>query len=87
MPNTKSADKRMRTSAARQVRNREAKTRILTARRRLFAATAAGNRSEAEQRFRLYCAVLDKAVKKGTIRANNADRRKSRAAARVAKMA
>jgi small subunit ribosomal protein S20 len=87
MPNTKSARKRMRTSERRRQSNRTAKSGIQTARRRLYEAVAAGDRETSEQSYRRYCSLLDRAVKHGTLKPNNASRRKSRAARRIAAMA
>jgi len=83
MPNIKSAKKRMRTSEKRRVENRAVKTRITSARRAVMEAAAAGDQAKAMSAFKTYCSVLDKAVKKGTLKKNNAARRKSRAAMRL----
>lgn len=87
MPNTKSAAKRMRTSLENHDRNRTEKSRLGSTRRKLFAALVAGNADESRTLYRIYCSFLDKAVKHGVIMANNASRRKSRAALRIAKLA
>ncbi len=87
MPNTKSALKRMHTSQARNQANRAAKSRLSLTRRQLYEAIDRGDATGSEASFREYCSRLDKAVKSGTIKRNNASRRKSRAAARLAKLA
>ncbi len=87
MPNIKSAKKRMRTSAKSQERNRAVKTRVTSTRRKVMDAVVAGDKTKGEAAFRAYCSVLDKAAKVGTIKKNNASRRKSRAAARLASIA
>jgi small subunit ribosomal protein S20 len=84
MPTIKSAFKRVRTSATSAQRNRSVKSAIATARRRMVEALDSGERTAADERFRKYCSVLDKAVKKGTLKANTASRYKSRAAHRLA---
>lgn len=84
MPNIKSAAKRMRTSRKSAEGNKATRTRVSSCRRELREAVAGGDKARSEQAFRAYCSVLDKAAKKGTIKANNASRRKSRAAALVA---
>ncbi|OVE74057.1 30S ribosomal protein S20 [bacterium B17] len=86
MPNIKSAKKRMKTSAAKQELNKSVKSTISSQRRKLYEAIAAGDKSECEELFRAYGSSLDKAAKKGVIKANNASRRKSRAAARMASL-
>jgi len=83
MPNIKSAKKRMRTSEKRRVENRAIKTRLTTARRRIIEAAGQADQSKAQAAFKHYCSILDKAVKKGTIKRKNAARRKSRAAAHL----
>jgi small subunit ribosomal protein S20 len=84
MPTTKSAAKRMRTSAENQLRNRAAKSALATVRRQFLAAADKGDKPAAEKLFRAFVSQLDRAYKHGTIKAGNADRRKSRAAARLA---
>ncbi|MCC6142181.1 MAG: 30S ribosomal protein S20 [Candidatus Hydrogenedentes bacterium] len=80
MPHTKSAAKRMRTSGIKRQTNRAAKSRLASTRRLLLEASAKGDKTKAEEHFRTYCGFLDKAVKQGAIKANNASRHKSRAA-------
>jgi small subunit ribosomal protein S20 len=87
MPNIKSAKKRLRTSARKTQENRVVRSRINTVRRKLVEAVEAGDAAGAETAYRSFCSALDKAVKKGAIKANNASRRKARAAARVAAVA
>ena len=87
MPNTKSAMKRMRTSVKGQERNRTKKGRVTTIRSRLYAAVASGDKAAGEKLFSEYCSALDSAVKSNSIAANAANRRKSRARARLAALA
>jgi small subunit ribosomal protein S20 len=86
MPITRSAAKRMVSSAWRRERNRAVKSAILTERNRFLAAADAGDRKKAEEAFRACCSVVDKAAKKGIIMARTANRKKSRLAARLAKL-
>ena len=83
MPNIKSAMKRMKTSEQRHLRNQSVKSRISTIRRQLYEAIASGDRNRSTETLKRYFSALDKAAKKGMIAANNASRRKSRAAARL----
>lgn len=85
MPNIKSAKKRMKTAAKSQVANKAAKTRVATMRKKLDEAIASGDEAAAKAAFGAYCSALDKAVKRGAIKANTAARGKSRAAARMNK--
>ncbi len=84
MPNIKSAKKRLKVSARQTAENRTQKSRIATARRRLLESIADGDKDAAEAAYRSYCSVLDKAVKKGTIKSGSASRSISRAAKRLA---
>lgn len=84
MPNLYSAVKRMRVAEKARQRNKAAKSKISTLRRRLFEACAAGNPEKSRTIFSAYCSALDKAAIKGIIMKNTAVRRKRRAAARLA---
>jgi len=84
MPNIKSAKKRLKVSARQTDENRMQKRRVATARRRLLEVIDGGDKDAAEAAYRSYCSVLDKAVKKGTIKKGSASRSKSRGARRLA---
>ena len=84
MPHNKSAVKRMKASERRRAANTARKSSIRTVSREISAAVAAGDKEKSEQRYRTYCSLLDKAVKRNVINANCASRCKSRAARRVA---
>lgn len=84
MANVSSAEKRNRQSIKRRLRNRGWKSEALSARKSLYQAIEEGDAARGEKLFREYCSVLDKAVKGGALAGNAADRRKSRAAARMA---
>lgn len=86
MPNIKSAKKRLKTSVKAHDRNRAVKSEVSSTRRRLFEAIAGGDSKAAQDIFRVYCSQLDKAVKKGMMKRNNASRRKSRTTARLTAM-
>lgn len=83
MPNIKSAKKRMRTSAAAGMGNKMTRTRVTTTRRELFETITDGNKDASMKAFAAYASALDKAAKRGSIKKNNADRRKARAARRI----
>ena len=78
MPITKSAQKEMRASAKRQLRNKSVrslcKTNITKAEKLIFS----GELEEAEKAVDTAISSLDKAAEKGILHANNAARRKSR---------
>ena len=84
MPNIESAAKRMRQAAKHQAANRGTKTKVMTYRGRFLEAVAGGDKAKSQEAFRQFCSVLDKACKAGVIKPNNADRKKSRAAAKLA---
>ncbi|MCK5849428.1 MAG: 30S ribosomal protein S20 [Kiritimatiellae bacterium] len=84
MPNKASAKKRMKTSLKKQQANKAIKTKISSIRRQLRESVANGDTEKSEKGFREFCSVLDKAARKKIIKANNANRRKSRAAALLA---
>ncbi|MBN2301552.1 MAG: 30S ribosomal protein S20 [Lentisphaerae bacterium] len=84
MPTTKSATKHLKTSLGKRTANRATKTRILSIRKKLHAAITEGDKAAAEKLSREYCSALDKAAKKGSIKANNASRNKSRITRRMA---
>jgi small subunit ribosomal protein S20 len=78
LPVTKSAQKQMRVSERKRLRNQpirsECKTRIVKAEKLIFS----GRLDEANQAVTEAIRALDKAAEKGVIHANNAARRKSR---------
>lgn len=84
MPNTKSAERRMRNSARRATRNRQVKGRLKTLGAGLETLLKDGKKEEAMAQYREVCSALDKAAKRGVIHWGNADRKKSRLASRLA---
>ncbi len=87
MANHFSALKRARQTGRRTVRNRANKSRVRSALRELREALTAGNRENAEQAYRRTVSTLDKAIQKGVLHRNTADRYKSRLSARLAALA
>ena len=86
MPNIKSAVKRMRQTVTCTEINKSKKSRIITARHGLATAIHDGDKSKAESALSGFCSALDKGAKTGVIKANKADRSKSRAHKSVSKM-
>ncbi len=84
MPNIKSAAKRVKTSGERQQRNKSVKTKVATLSKGFLEAVAKGDKDIADKAYKAYVSGLDKALKKGVIKAGNASRRKSRATAKLA---
>ena len=77
----RSARKRDRQNAKANKRNVAVKTRLHTAHKKLFKAADAGKKE-----FKDFVSGLDKAVKKGVIKKNTANRKKSRAQLKLNKM-
>ena len=87
MAHTKSAEKRARQSEKRTLRNRATKSSLKTILKRTLAAIAAGDAARAAAEFRLATQSLDKAARQRTIHPNEASRRKSRLAKKIAAIA
>lgn len=83
MPNIKSAKKRLRTSEKARQGNKSVKRRVTTASAHFYATVSGPNKDAAMSALTTYCSALDKAVKRGAIKKNNANRRKSRATLRM----
>ncbi|MCK5528448.1 MAG: 30S ribosomal protein S20 [Kiritimatiellae bacterium] len=85
MPNIKSAKKRMLTSEKSRQGNVAVKSLIMTERKKLYDAIITGDAEVIQTTLNKYNSSLDKAVKRGALKANAANRRKSRAVARIRK--
>ena len=84
MPNTKSAEHRMRNSARRHLHNQSIQSRLKTLEKKFLALVTAGKKDEASAALRAVTAAFDKAAKTGVLHTNNASRKKSRLALRFA---
>jgi small subunit ribosomal protein S20 len=78
MPNTKSAERRMRNSARKRLQNHSVKSRLHTLETNYAALLTAGKKEEALKALPGLSSALDKAAKKGVIHSANANRTKSR---------
>ena len=83
MPNTKSAQKQVRVSGRRQLRNKSVRSQNKTAVKKAEELIFSGKVKEAEEEVKKAVSSLDKAAGKGILHANNADRRKSRLAKKL----
>ncbi len=84
MPNSSSAQKRLRQNQKRRARNRSWKSRARTARRRLLEALEEeADEDTLRERLRDVISLLDRLVSKGIFHANKAARWKSRLQKRV----
>jgi small subunit ribosomal protein S20 len=84
MPNTKSAERRMRNSARKQLQNRSIKSRLHSLEKSYLALLSAGKRDDASKAFRDVTSAFDKAAKSGVVHRATASRKKSRLALRLA---
>ena len=84
MPNTKSAERRMRSSARKHDRNRALKSRLKTLEKRYDAALKSGKKDDATTALRTAQSAFDKAAKVGVIHSRLAQRKKSRLSLRLA---
>ncbi len=85
MPNTKSAERRMRNSARKQAHNHSMKSRLHTLERAYLQLLGAGKKEDAATALRDITSAFDKAAKSGVIHRATADRKKSRLAIRLAR--
>jgi small subunit ribosomal protein S20 len=84
MPNTKSAERRMRNSARKRLHNRSIKSRLHSLERQYLQLLVAGKKDEAAKSFQSISSAFDKAAKSGVVHRATADRKKSRLALRLA---
>lgn len=85
MPNTKSAERRMRQSTRRHGRNTSTANRLKTLEKRYLATIKTGKKEDAQRVFVEVSSAFDKAAKTGVIHWAKANRKKSRLAAHLAK--
>src|SRR5580658_2032334 len=83
MPNTKSAERRMRNSAGKRLRNHSIKSRLHTLERKYTDVLGEGKKEDALAALRTLSSALDKAAKSGVVNRTMASRKKSRLALRL----
>jgi small subunit ribosomal protein S20 len=83
MPNTKSAQRRMRNSARKQLRNRSVKSRLHTLEKSYLKLVTDGKKEDAATALRAISSAFDKAAKGGVVHRSQASRKKSRLAIRL----
>ena len=86
MPNTKSAERRVRNSARKHLVNQSIKSRLKTLQSSFLAAAASGKKTEATLAYRAMSSAFDKAAKTGVVHKATANRKKSRLAAYLVKL-
>ncbi len=77
MPNIKSAIKRVKVIDKKTLQNNMVKSAYKTAVKTFEAAVAEGDKSKAEEAFKVAVKKVDQACTKGVIKANTASRKKS----------
>lgn len=86
MANHKSAEKRIRQTAKRRLRNRTNLTRMRSAVKKLRTAVAEGDQKAAQELLKPTLSIVDRTAQKGVIHANKAARTKSRLSQAVASL-
>ena len=84
MPNTKSAERRMRNSTRKQAHNRSIQSRLKSLEKRYNAAIKAGKKEDAATALKNTLSAYDKAAKVGAVHRGTANRKKSRLTVRLA---
>ena len=77
MANIKSAERRVRTAAKANLRNRAIKSEIKTLAKKFMTAVEAGEKEAAAALYKEYTSALDKAALKGTLHKNSVNRKKA----------
>ena len=85
MPNTKSAERRMRNSARKNLRNRSINSRLHTLEKSYLELLSAGKKDDAAKELRTLSSAFDKATKAGVVHRATTNRKKSRLALRLVK--
>jgi small subunit ribosomal protein S20 len=85
MPNTKSAERRMRNSARKRLHNRSIKSRLHSLERNYLQLLGTGKKDDAAQALRTLTSAFDKAAKNGVVHRATANRKKSRLELRFAR--
>jgi small subunit ribosomal protein S20 len=80
---TLSANKRVRQSAKRRLRNRDRKREIRLEMKKIQSAIASGDKAAAAKELKETQSVLDRIATRGSIHPNTAARRKSRLAKKI----
>lgn len=84
MPNTKSAERRMRSSERKHLHNRSAKSKLRGLEKSFRSLITGGKKDEASKALSGVHSAYDKAVKSGVLPRTTANRKKSRLALALA---
>ena len=83
MPNTKSAERRMRGSARKRLHNRTVKSRLHAMERSYLSLISAGKKADATTMLPTVSSAFDRAAKTGVLHKATANRKKSRLTRRL----
>jgi small subunit ribosomal protein S20 len=83
MPNTKSAERRMRSSARKRMHNRAVKSRLHSLEKNYLSLITEGKKPEAAAMLGKVSSAFDKAAKTGALHKSTSDRKKSRLSVRL----
>jgi len=86
MPNTKSAERRMRNSERKHLHNRSILSHLRNLEKDYRALVTTGKKDDAAKSLRDVTSAYDKAVKSGVVHRTTADRKKSRLAMTMARV-
>jgi small subunit ribosomal protein S20 len=86
MPNTKSAERRMRNSARKKLHNHSIKSRLHSLERGFVRLLDTGKKDDASKMLQTITSAFDKAAKNGVVHRATANRKKSRLALRLARV-
>ena len=86
MPNNKSAERRVRNSARKQINNRSTATRLHSLEKKFHQFVSAGKKADAATAYQAVVSAFDKAAKTGTVPKTRASRKKSRLALQLNKL-
>ena len=84
MPNTKSAERRVRNSERKHSQNKATQSRLKTLEKNFLATLKTGKKEEAAHAYRAVSSGFDKAAKTGAVHSATASRKKSRLGTRLA---
>lgn len=85
MPNTKSAERRMRNSTRKKLHNHSVKSRLHSLERSFVRLLNTGKKDDASKMLQTITSAFDKAAKNGVVHRATANRKKSRLALRLAR--
>jgi small subunit ribosomal protein S20 len=78
MPNTKSAEKRVRSNARKAAHNKTIKSRLKSLEKKYLSLVTEGKLDDAKVAYRDVASAFDKAAKVGVIKREKASRKRSR---------